>query len=434
MEKKAAISAGKRTALTTVKMCAVLLASICSGTILMYAVYLLPISPIERHLKESIPVFQREGPYPKPVSWCSSTLDNFTDALMLLTAAYNGEESTLDKAMSLYYETSSGDVIAPVPSILDYGSETRSVTIHTYTRYWQGYLIFLKPLLSVMNYQQIRILNQIFQTGIVLLLIFLLKRSGRGRFILPLLLTLGLLPIIVNAQSLTYSDVFCLSMGGSCVLVLKWEKWRNSEKLLFFFLVLGIMTSFFDFLTYPLVSFGIPVCLYFCIERDGTFWRSLKTFVSFGIAWGLGYAGMWAGKWVAASVLTGREALKEGVASVLFRSGASLAEGEYIPLSNTILRNVGEWVRNPCFILFWLFCVTALLLLMRKNRFEALGEHLIFLLIACLPFAWYIVVRNHSYIHYFFTYKEMVIFAFAIMCFFTKSFSAAHEEDTAINT
>lgn len=113
---------------------------------------------------------------------------------------------------------------------------------------------------------------------------------------------------------------------------------------------------------------------------------------------------------------------------MLFRSGASLAEGTSVRLSDTILRNVGEWGRNPCFILFWLFCIITLMLLMIKDRFEALSEHLIFLLVACLPFAWYIAVRNHSYIHYFFTYKEMTVFAFAIMCFFVKSLWGTQRE------
>lgn len=388
----------------------------------MYVVYLLPTAPMGAHLEQSIPVFQEEGSYPRQFNWCSSTLDNFTDAIMLLTAVYDGEEPPLDKAMNLYYETV-GNEIAPVPSLLEYGSETGTTVTHRYTRYWGGYLVYLKPLLSMMNYRQIRLLNLILQTGLTLLLLFLLKKKGGGRFILPLLLTLGQLPFTTSAQSLTYSDIFYLSVAGSCVLLWKWEKWTGSQKLPFLFLGLGILTSFFDFLTYPLASFGIPVCLYFCLKRDTDFLKSFKAFVLFGFAWGMGYAGMWAGKWVAASALTGQDAVGEALSSVLVRSGSVLEEGVPIPLLDTILRNVGEWARNPCVILSWLFCLVTLMLLFKNGTFDNLGRHLIFLLVAGLPLAWYIVVRNHSYVHYFFTYKEMVIFAFAIMCFFTKSIS-----------
>lgn len=418
----------KRAAATGVKMCGVLLISICLGTALLYAAYLLPTVSMSRHLEESIPVFQAEGSYPRQVGWCSSTLDNFTDALMLLTAAYDGKEPTMDKAMNLYFETvEMTPTFNPVNSVLNYGSENIELSTRTYTRYWEGYLIFLKPLLSVMNYQQIRIMNQIFQMAILFLLIFLMHRSGNGRFILPLLLSLGLLPVIVNAQSLTYSDVYYLSVGGSCILILKWEKWRNSEKLLFFFLILGILTSYLDFLTYPLVSFGIPVCLFFCIKEENDFRSSLKAFALFGFAWSFGYAGMWAGKWVCASIFTSKNAIQEGLSSVLFRSGAMLEDAVPISLSDTILRNVGEWAKNPFIILFWLFCVATLALIMKRDCFESMAKHLIFLTIAFMPFAWYIVVRNHSYVHYFFTYKELVVFAFAIMSFFVKSMSTGQQ-------
>ena len=412
----------KRAAATGVKMCAVLLIAICLGTVLLYAAYLLPTASMSGHLEESIPVFQAEGSYPRQASWCSSTLDNFTDALMLLTAAYDGGEPTMDKAMNLYFRTvETTPDFNPVNSVLSCGSENMELAMRTYTRYWEGYLIFLKPLLSVMNYQQIRILNQIFQVAVLLLLVFLMERSGNRRFILPLLLSLGSLPLIVNAQSLTYSDVYYLPEGGSCILILNWEKWKNSEKLLFFFFILGILTSYLDFLTYPLVSFGIPACLCFCLKEENNFWRSLKAFACLGLAWGVGYAGMWAGKWVCASIFTSKNAMREGLSAVLFRSGAVLENAVPVSLSDTILRNVGEWVKNPCFILFWLFCIVMLALILKKDCFEFMAKHLIFLIIAFMPFAWYIAVRNHSYVHYFFTYKELVVFAFAVMCFFVKS-------------
>lgn len=417
-----------RAVFTVIKMCTVLIISICLGTVFLYAAYLLPTTSMNRHLEESIPIFQAEGAYPQQVGWCSSTLDNFTDALMLLTAAYDGGEPTIDKAMNLYFKTvEMTPAFNPVNSVLNYGAENAELSTHTYTRYWEGYLVFLKPLLSAMNYQQIRILNQFFQMAILLVLVFLMERSGNRRFILPLLLSLGSLPLIVNAQSLTYSDVYYLSVGGSCVLILRWEKWKNSEKLLFFFLILGILTSYLDFLTYPLVSFGVPVCLYFCLKKESSFWCSLKAFVCLGVAWSLGYAGMWAGKWVCASIFTGKNAMGEALSSILLRSGTVLEDGAPVPLSDTILRNVGEWVKNPFFILSWLFCLVSLVLIMKRNCFECLAKHLIFVVIAFMPFAWYTAVRNHSYVHYFFTYKELVVFAFAAMCFFVKSMSTEQQ-------
>lgn len=406
-----------RALIVLIKMLAVILCAVCAGAILMYAVYCLPTDSMNRHLLESAAVFEEEGSYPRYLSWCSSTLDNFTDALMLLTAAYDGEQPAMEKAMSLYYELT--PELGTVESLVLHG-KSGTATVE-YARYWEGYLIFLKPLLALMNYRQLRLLNRIAQLAAAVLLLWLMKRKGYAPYILPMLLTWALLPFPATSQSLTCSDVFYISVFGSCVLLLRRERWQGTQRPLFFFLGMGILTSFFDFLTYPLVSFGIPVCLYFCGEQKPAFVPAMKKFVLFGASWSLGYVGMWAGKWVTASLLTGQDVIQNAIYSVQFRSGTVLAEGDTIRLSDVYLRNLGEWARSPFFLLFWLFCVAAVVLLLKKDRFSHLRENLIFLPVACLPLAWYLMARNHSYIHFFFTFKELTIFAFALMCFFTKS-------------
>lgn len=76
----------RRAASVAVKMLAAIFGAICLGIVLMFAVYCLPTDSMNRHLQESKAVFEEEGSYPRYHSWCSSTLDNFTDALMLLSA------------------------------------------------------------------------------------------------------------------------------------------------------------------------------------------------------------------------------------------------------------------------------------------------------------------------------------------------------------
>lgn len=69
---------------------------------LMCWVYCMDTEEMQIHLKESQNIFSLEGDYPRIDGSESSQLDNFTDALMLLTAGYNGTESIIDKAMNNY--------------------------------------------------------------------------------------------------------------------------------------------------------------------------------------------------------------------------------------------------------------------------------------------------------------------------------------------
>ena len=58
------------------------------GYILLVAVYCIPTSKMEVQMKESCDVFGKEGSYISVMSSPNSKLDNFTDALMLLTASH----------------------------------------------------------------------------------------------------------------------------------------------------------------------------------------------------------------------------------------------------------------------------------------------------------------------------------------------------------
>ena len=81
----------------------ILIVAVLTGMILLNLVFLIPVSPIEKHVKETIPVFAREGIHPTIVSGSNAVLDNYTDCLMLFSAMYEGPESVTEKAMQVVY-------------------------------------------------------------------------------------------------------------------------------------------------------------------------------------------------------------------------------------------------------------------------------------------------------------------------------------------
>ena len=78
-----------------------LIASIMIGTILMIAVYCLPVSAIRINAKKSLSIYEREN---DTYNWApgisSSHLDNFTDSLMINNAVFLGTGSVIDDAMN----------------------------------------------------------------------------------------------------------------------------------------------------------------------------------------------------------------------------------------------------------------------------------------------------------------------------------------------
>ena len=54
-----------------------------------------------------------------------------------------------------------------------------------------------------------------------------------------------------------------------------------------------------------------------------------------------------------------------------------------------------------------------------KISFKNIKNVLCFILIATIPIAWYIVAGQHSIIHYWFTYRSLIVTAFAGLVFIT---------------
>lgn len=95
-----------------------LLAGIVLAAAAMMGVYLLPTGPAPANIAASSAKLSDEETYPQLANGRFSQLDNFTDALMLAEAAYQGHESLTDRAMNVYRVTWSGTLKSFFKSIV----------------------------------------------------------------------------------------------------------------------------------------------------------------------------------------------------------------------------------------------------------------------------------------------------------------------------
>ena len=152
------------------------------GLVLLLLVFLIPIDSIDRNVAASAELLQKEGTYPVLSDLFRSKLDNYTDALMLMEAADDSSTSILDRTLNIYNHRV-GDY-SPSESIVAHYLEGEEYTeTSSYARYWHGYLVVLKPLLTVINYGGIRILNAIAQILVLIVVCLLLYTSGLKAYI-----------------------------------------------------------------------------------------------------------------------------------------------------------------------------------------------------------------------------------------------------------
>ena len=247
-----------------------LFAAVVLGVVLLTAAYSLPSKNIGKNAKKSAEILQPESSYPILFSWCTSKLDNQDDAIMLAEASYsNSESSALETALMAYRgEIEGGGIFHSFVSHYISGAEYTDRV--SYSRYWHGYHLFLNPLLEIMDYGGIRILNSIIQFLLVILVSVLLAKRNAGLFILPYIFTYLMLNPLVLGKSMQFSSCFYLFTFGIITLLMLPDGNRSKYAFLVF-LNIGIWTAYFDFLTYPIAAFGIPAVLYIVLlgrERE----------------------------------------------------------------------------------------------------------------------------------------------------------------------
>ncbi|MCR5484408.1 MAG: hypothetical protein K6F09_02325 [Clostridiales bacterium] len=405
------------------KSACILLIGITLGLGLLTAVFQIPTERIDRNVRSSAAVLAREDVYPTVSS--NRKLDNFTDSVMLLNAADDTEASALKKAVMVYRGTTTAqNGQSSYDSLVDHyiGGEAFAEK-KTYARYWHGYLVFLKPLLLVMDYSAIRILNGAVQGLLTLIVIVSLLRKRLYCPAVSFLLMYAAISPILLLKSLQFSSCYYLLMLGCLVILWLPERSENDKKYLYAFLCIGIATAYFDFLTYPVATFGIPAAVYICLKRASgekhKLWELCHTFAF----WGVGYAGMWGSKWLLGTMLYGKEIMSDALQTISFRT-SNFNEGEVLYWNNCVIQTFKKFFSTPMslilFVVLVLWIVRYVMKCRRDPRLLKRDIRLVpeYLFIALLPFAWFAVMLNHSTVHLQLSSKEYITSVFAVLCMF----------------
>ena len=385
-------------------LCAILL-----GTVLLTAVQLLPIRNIQKNVQRSAVVFQTEGTYHSLFSWCQSQLDNFTDALILLTSSDDAPDTALNRAM--YGYNGQIDGLSPTERLIAHYIDGVDFTEHgSYARYWHGYQVILRPLLEIFDYQQIRILNGLVQLLLCLAVCWLMYRKKKAVYAVPYFIGYLMMMPLALADSLQFSPCYYVYTIG-CLVLLSCNDAQRKKCAGFLFLNLGLAIAYFDFLTYPIATCGVPLLVYLMLTQSASFEEQIRQIVRCVFCWGIGYAGMWSSKWVLATWITGTNVLQSAQNAAAFRTSHGYAGAHYTMIS-CIAQNLRIFIRTPALLLFLGFLVYVLLksasYKSRSSRTPLYG------FVALLPLVWYTALMNHSTIHSWFTNKACIVILLAI--------------------
>lgn len=388
--------AGKTIGKSIGKSVLILLAGIGAATALVWVSYLIPLSEDSVHVAESVRLLDQEGWYPTaplmrryegvPMGRNGGgIMDNFSDSVIITTAGRGAAEGALYQAMNM----------------------ASAVIPEGYSYYWHGYVAFLRPLLCIFDYADIRVLNQLLQLMLLMCMACMLyRRKGFAYAAVPLTIYGFLMPMTIS-QTLHYSWVFYIGMTGSLLIIRFRSRLAQGQRIYFLFLILGMLTSFMDLMSYPLFAWGIPMIWWIVMDGEGGGVKEqLKQVVLCGISWVFGYGGLWAGKWLVGEAVTHKPVLLQAWNEVLYRAGKTSEASEYLPsFLETMLHNLKVCINVQIVFLLGLWTVWWCWMVMRKS-YRMKGEKTLpLMLVALSPVVWTIVVHDHTYVHNNFTYR-----------------------------
>ena len=311
------------------------------------------------------------------------TLDDATDRTILNNCYNEGEESAIKRAADMN----------------DYG------------RYWHGYVAILRPIFYFMDYWDYLLVNsfaQLFVMGCVGYAIY--KATGQKRYLLAFFCSCAFLTPAATAMSLQNSPVFYVAMLGSLFVLLKTDWILEKNRRYYLFLFLGIVTCYFDFLTYPLLSFAFPFCWLLVAAGEKVNLKERITLLfGGGISYVIGWGGFFGVKWVVETIVCGPSILDNGIGAVFNHLFSGMPDENRLLHQtycriDTLYNNFRHYL-FPLFILILLAWIVVLICKFLRGGFRIKTEQLIFAAVTLTSPAWYLIMNTHTSYHHLFTYR-----------------------------
>ncbi len=425
-----------------------LLCSVIAGSLLLTFIFSLPVEPARRHVSESLYEMIDIEEDPAGDVWRKkivSLKDSFTDCLMVQNALERVDgKGPWSHAMYIYHHDLQDDTDTTWRTEESLGAffdmAPDDMYLKEYSRYWHGYLVFLKPLLLCMSWRHVETLLVIFHIVLLFAVIISACYKGKASVGAGIFFTLLFMKPLRIWFSLTLST--CWSITLLAVLVLLWffERLEERNWQEEFFLLVGITTSYMDFLTYPIVTLGVPLCVWLLLSQESERKWHDNLFQAFWncVCWAAGYIGMWGMKWVVAEITCRTGTLRNAAWAVLFRTSPLDGYASFSSGIGRTFRAVMEQYDTVVYgIVFGLIAAAAVLAFLWclvRARSASWGICMVCLSAAALfPLGWLILTQNHTAIHCEFTFRIMGVTVMALWSIASSSLSAVRSRSRAAN-
>lgn len=409
---------------------------------LLFTTAYIPQSAIQKQMKESAEYYSEHLLFDRvtPFSFLSRQ-DNYADCILTNIIYHIDSENILISVLSASYYNPDGEEVNEsfsyaVNNPANVSGNDKVVPNVDYSRYWHGSMVLLRPLFMFFDIRMIRMILGIMILLLTVWFFYLLIREKYHFFACCYVVGLISVSAWMCGFCVEYTMPFLVMAVELPVLFLLMtrkvndEKDEYQEKILWCVLaVSGIVTAFLDFLTAETLTFTVAYMLYLVMRNKRGQIRGFKKecvrMIKSGGVWGIAYTLMFFLKWIMACIFLGKDAFMDALRQAAFRMNGDATLGNVTGAETVSDREriFGALWRNfACLLPFrdsmkvWTtvialvvtvvvtFCIWYLFRTKKVNDINRL-----FGILAIIPVGRFIALNNHSYIHFFFTYRALLV-------------------------
>lgn len=372
----------------------------------------IPQSSIREKMRESAEFLCKDEVFTQAIKGINgSRIDRYADSILLGIAYQYQEEEPLKSVMwsKFYHE----DFCNENENLLKAVTQNCPAN-QEYLRYWHGANAVVRPLLLYFNLEQIYFINGLALVVLTLWLVFRLIQKKAVSSLVGITTGLVATSVWFVPLCLEYTWTYLLMLLFSIIGIWIVDKNRKTQEGAFF-LINGMITNYMDFLTTETLTLTVPLLLMLSLKhKDGEYGKyAFRCAGGNALLWLAGYIGMWFMKWGMASVVLSENTMPyvSGHVGERLSGNVGLKPGEDSVLA--------VWKNIKCLFPFeydiiGLLVGIGILLATLYVGYVYHSKHvdrvwiLLFGMIGLIPYARYLVLHNHSYVHSFFTYRAQL--------------------------
>ncbi len=150
----------------------------------------------------------------------------------------------------------------------------------SYSRYWHGTMLFVRPLLILTDITGIRLINICTMFIVTAMVIILMLRKKLYTAAFSYIAANIMCSTVFVPLCIEYCSVFFI-MNISCIILLC----KKKIDMTLFFAAIGALTCFFDFLTTEIITLFVPLALYLIINKNSDIKGNFKDTVKYSFVW-----------------------------------------------------------------------------------------------------------------------------------------------------